>query len=35
VLSNYVSNAQQVLGFDPTVNFVDALERRLRISRYT
>ena len=33
-LSNFVSNAQQVLGFDPTARFVDYIERRLDALRY-
>jgi hypothetical protein len=33
-LSNFVANPIPVLGFNPMVNFVDAIERRLSASRW-
>ena len=34
-LSNFVSNPASVLGFNPMVNFVDAIDRRLGASRWS
>jgi glutathione synthase/RimK-type ligase-like ATP-grasp enzyme len=33
-LSNFITGARELLGFDPMVKFVDALERRLRAVRW-